>query len=79
LFTDEKPSPVRGRVPQLNGDYDASIHNSLHYGTARFQFDPSTPLSEIAYQNRQAIIQALDQKDIDIGMTAIREMVRRRQ
>jgi hypothetical protein len=73
------PFQVRGRVPQLDQDRNAFIHNSIHYGTSRFRIDPSTPLSELAYQNRLAIIQAVDQKDIEIGLTVSREMVRRKQ
>jgi hypothetical protein len=61
------------------GKNDSFIHNSLHYATAHFRIDASTPVSEIAYQNRQAIKQALDEKDIDIGMSVTREMVRRGQ
>ncbi|TAQ86634.1 hypothetical protein B7494_g5046 [Chlorociboria aeruginascens] len=70
---------LRGRFPQLERNYDAFIHNSLHYGTARFRDKPSVPLSEIAYLNRQAIIQALDPKDVEIGIAVTREMVRRKQ
>lgn len=70
---------MRGRVPQLDRDRNGFIHNGLHYSTARFRIDSSTPLSEIAYLNRLAIIQALDQKEIEIGMAVTREMVRRRQ
>jgi hypothetical protein len=51
----------------------------LHFGTAHFQIDASTPVSEIAYLNRQAIIQSLDQRDIEIGLTVTREMIRRGQ
>ena len=71
---------VRRRVPKLEGDAaDSFIHNSMHYSTARFKMDPSTPVSQIAYENRRAIKQALDPKDIVIGMTVVREMVRRGQ
>jgi hypothetical protein len=71
---------VRRRVPKLEGDAaDAFIHNSLHYSTAHFKMEPSTPVAEIAYQNRVALKQALDPKDIEIGMTVVREMVRRGQ
>ncbi|KAJ9132457.1 Chloramphenicol acetyltransferase-like domain protein [Pleurostoma richardsiae] len=72
---------LRGRIPQLSdpATRQAFVHNSLHYATARFRFGPSTPVSEIAYRNRQAIKQALDQKDIELGLTVIREMVRRGQ
>lgn len=71
---------VRGRVPKLGENAaDAFLHNSLHYSTARFKIEPSTPVSEIAYQNRQALKQALDPKDIERSMTVVREMVRRNQ
>ncbi|CEJ61932.1 hypothetical protein PMG11_10448 [Penicillium brasilianum] len=62
-----------------HGEYEGFIHNSLHYATARFQIDGSTPISEIAYRNRQSVNQALEQDDIDIGMSVTREMVRRGQ
>jgi hypothetical protein len=72
--------PVRGRHPDLPfGESDGFIHNSLHYATAHFRIDASTPVSEIAYRNRQAINQALNEEDIDIGMSVTREMVRRGQ
>ncbi|CEL03438.1 hypothetical protein ASPCAL04592 [Aspergillus calidoustus] len=71
---------LRGRHPDLPiGESDGFIHNSLHYATARFRINASTPVSEIAYWNRQAIIQALREEDIDIGMSVTREMVRRGQ
>jgi hypothetical protein len=70
---------VRGRLPQLQQDRNEFIHNSLQFSTARFRINHSTPLSEIAYQNRKAIIQAVDLKDIEISLTAVREMVRRGQ
>jgi hypothetical protein len=71
---------VRRRVPKLEGDSaDAFIHNSLHYATAHFRLEPTTPVAEIAYQNRLALKQALDPKDIEIGMTVFREKVRRGQ
>jgi hypothetical protein len=71
---------VRRRVPKLQEDAaDAFIHNSLHYCTAHFEMDPSTPVSEIAFQNRLALKQAMDPTDIEIGMTVVREMVRRGQ
>lgn len=40
---------------------------------------PSTPLSELAYQNRLAHNSALDKKYIDISLVVTREMVRRGQ
>jgi hypothetical protein len=64
----------------LEGDTaDAFIHNSLHCSTANFKMEPSTPVAEIAYQNRLALKQALDPKDIEISMSVVREMVRRGQ
>jgi hypothetical protein len=51
----------------------------LHYSTSRFRIDPSTPVSEIAYQNRKAIIEALDEKDIATNIAVVSEMVRRGQ
>ncbi|KAL4864684.1 hypothetical protein BDV12DRAFT_200848 [Aspergillus spectabilis] len=71
---------LRGRHPDMPyGKCDGFIHNSLHYATAHFRIDASTPVSEIAYRNRQAINQALEEKDIEIGMSVTREMVRRGQ
>ena len=79
LLTDANFS-VRGRVPKLQGDAaHAFIHNSLHCSIAHFKLEPSTPVAEIAYQNRLALKQALDPKDIEIGMTISREKVRRGQ
>lgn len=72
-------SQVRGRLPQLQQDRHAFIHNSLQISTVRLRIDKSTPLSEIAYQNRKAIIQAADPKDIEISLAVTREMVRRGQ
>jgi hypothetical protein len=72
--------PVRGRHPDLPcGESDGFIHNSLHYATAHFRIGASTPVSEIAYRNRQAINQALKEEDIEVGMSVTREMVRRGQ
>ena len=79
LLTDANLS-VRRRVPKLEGDTaDAFIHNSLHRSTARFKMEPSTLVTEMAYQNRLALKQALDPKYIEIGMTVVREKVRRGQ
>lgn len=78
-FANEHVSQVRGRIPKLDGDRNAFIHNALHYSTSRFPVDPSTPLSEIAYQNRKAIIESLDEKDISTNIAVVHEMVRRRQ
>ena len=69
---------MRGRTPKLDGD-NSFIHNARHYATARFPFGPSTLLSEIVRQNRLAINRAIDPDDIEIGMTVMREMVRRKQ
>lgn len=70
---------MRGRLPQLGPDNNAFIHNAVTYATARIQLNASTSLGEIAYQNRQAIIQAMDPKDIEIALVVKREMVRRKQ
>ncbi|KFY92834.1 hypothetical protein V498_04711 [Pseudogymnoascus sp. VKM F-4517 (FW-2822)] len=70
---------IRGRLPELDQNRDAFIHNSLAYGTARFPMSRSTPLSEIAYRTRKAIIEATDPRDIGISIAVMREMVRRRQ
>lgn len=72
-------SLVRGRIPQLDKGHDGFIHNSLQFSGCRFRINPTTPLSEIVYLNRKAIVQALDPKDIDITLEVTREMVRRGQ
>ncbi|KAG5969879.1 hypothetical protein E4U55_001934 [Claviceps digitariae] len=41
--------------------------------------DPTTPASDIAYANRQAVQQGLDPRDIELGMAVMREMVRKGQ
>ncbi len=71
---------MRGRLPILQGDNcNGFIHNSAGYSTARFRVGPSTPISEIAYQNRQALTRAAAPEDAEIGLAVVREMVRRRQ
>lgn len=51
----------------------------MTYGTAHFRYDPFTPLSEIAYLNRQAVNQAMKPEEVDIGLAVMREMVKRKQ
>ncbi|KAF4979217.1 hypothetical protein FZEAL_4526 [Fusarium zealandicum] len=71
---------LRGRHANLSdGERDGFIHNGLYYSSARFRIDASTPLSEIAYRNRQAINEVLNDKEIDIAMAVTREMVQRKQ
>ncbi|KAH8900504.1 hypothetical protein GQ53DRAFT_835516 [Thozetella sp. PMI_491] len=71
---------VRNRIPALSGEKaEAYIHNALFYPTSRFPIDSSTPLSEIAYQSRQALKNCMSEEDIDRDLTVIREMARRGQ
>ena len=71
---------MRGRIPVLQQENSSGyIHNSAHYATARFRYTPSTSIGEIAYLNRQALIRAIDPKDAEIGLTVVKEMVRRGQ
>ncbi|OBT78162.1 hypothetical protein VF21_02754 [Pseudogymnoascus sp. 05NY08] len=70
---------IRGRLPQLDQNRDAFVHNALAYSTARFPMSRSTPLSEIAYHTRKAIIEATDPQDIGISIAVMQEMVRRGQ
>jgi hypothetical protein len=66
---------VRGRVPALSDEKgDGFIHNSLHYATANFRINSSTPLHDIAFANRMAINQALKEDDIEAGLKALREI-----
>ncbi|KAJ3533676.1 hypothetical protein NM208_g7879 [Fusarium decemcellulare] len=68
---------LRGRVPALSaGKGDGFIHNGLHYATANFQVSSSTPLHDIALCNRVAINQAMEETDIQAGVTALRELAR---
>ena len=68
---------VRGRVPQLpQPQCDGFIHNGIHFGGTQFRLKPSTRLSEIAYQHRQAILTALDPEDIEAGLAVQREKAR---
>ena len=71
---------MRGHIPQLSGPKaEGFIHNALQYATASFPFNPSTSLAEIAWQNRQAINECFDEKEIARGIGIGREAVRRGQ
>ncbi|KAL1873436.1 hypothetical protein VTK73DRAFT_981 [Phialemonium thermophilum] len=71
---------LRGRVSRLSGpDSDGYIHNALHFASARFRIGSSTSLGEIAWRNRQAIDEALQESEIEAGLTVARELVRRGQ
>lgn len=48
---------MRGRIPELAAEKgEGFVHNSMHYATANFPINPSTPLHEIALQNRKAVL-----------------------
>ncbi|PSR84136.1 hypothetical protein BD289DRAFT_409962 [Coniella lustricola] len=71
---------MRNRIPSLLGQRaEGYIHNALIYSSARFPIDQSTPISEIAYRNRQSINEVLQDDSIEIELAVIREMVRRGQ
>ncbi|KAK7425603.1 hypothetical protein QQZ08_007926 [Neonectria magnoliae] len=71
---------LRGRIPELSGlERDGYIHNGMVYATARYRHEPSTPVSEIAYLNRQAVKEAIRPEEVDIGLAVMREMVTRGQ
>lgn len=73
---------VRGRIPLLASPDAAAgyIHNGLVYGTARFRYEPSMPLGEIARRNRAAVSSVIgDQALTDVLFAVQREQGRRGQ
>ncbi|KAF4982587.1 hypothetical protein FZEAL_1819 [Fusarium zealandicum] len=71
---------LRGRIPSLPKETcDGFIHNSVHYATSTFQYNPSTPLHDIALYNRKAINKALEESDIKSGVRALREVAQHGQ
>ncbi|KAF5027124.1 hypothetical protein F66182_750 [Fusarium sp. NRRL 66182] len=63
---------LRGRIPELEAEKgEGFVHNSLHYATASFRISPCTPLREIAFQNRKAVIKGLQQEDIEAGQRVL--------
>lgn len=71
---------VRRRVPGLrDDDGDRFIHNALHYATANFRLNVSTPLHEIALINRQSVNKALERPEIEVGLAALREVSKQKQ
>ncbi|CEI68012.1 unnamed protein product [Fusarium venenatum] len=68
---------VRDRIPELKGEKgEGFIHNAVHYATANFAINPSTPLSDIALQNRIAVSKALGEADIQAGVKTLREVAK---
>ncbi|KZL85763.1 hypothetical protein CI238_05312 [Colletotrichum incanum] len=67
---------VRGRIPQLPRDDASYIHNGLIHGSVRVHIGPATPVAEISYQHRQAVVEGTDPNDIQIGLAIAREQVR---
>ncbi|PCH01079.1 Hypothetical protein PENO1_044620 [Penicillium occitanis (nom. inval.)] len=68
---------LRGRHPNLKSPLKqrSYIHNGLAYVSARFRITSTTPVREIAYQNRQAINSATPE-EIEMGQAVMREQVR---
>ncbi|EEA22102.1 hypothetical protein TMatcc_008472 [Talaromyces marneffei ATCC 18224] len=68
---------LRGRHPNLTSPEKqrSYIHNALLYVSARFPIKPTTPVCEIAYQNRQAIA-SCTLEEIEIVQAVMREQVR---
>ncbi|KAL6912509.1 hypothetical protein FSST1_010269 [Fusarium sambucinum] len=68
---------LRDRIPELKGEKgEGFIHNAVHYATANFAVNPSTPLSEIALQSRIAVNKALGQEDIQAGVKTLPEVAK---
>ncbi|KAF9769311.1 hypothetical protein IL306_013275 [Fusarium sp. DS 682] len=68
---------LRDRIPELQGAKGQGfIHNAVHYATANFAISPSTPLHEIALQNRIAVNKALDESDIQAGVSTLRQLAK---
>ncbi|KAJ4252778.1 hypothetical protein NW762_010684 [Fusarium torreyae] len=68
---------LRGRIPELEAEKgDGYIHNALHYATTNFAVSPSTPLHEIALQNRKSVTKALEPTDIEAGVSTLRELAK---
>ncbi|KAM0491737.1 hypothetical protein ACHAP8_010366 [Fusarium lateritium] len=68
---------LRDRIPELKGQRgEGFIHNAVHYATANFAINPSTPLSETALQNRIAVNKGLGQEDIQAGVKTLREVAK---
>lgn len=51
----------------------------MHYTSCRFRITSTTPLREIAYQNRLGLNTQCSPSDFEMGLAVIREQVRRGQ
>jgi hypothetical protein len=64
---------VRGRHPSLPMD-KPYLHNAHTFLIAHLTLSKATPLEDIAYEHRQALVQALEPSNINQSLAVTREM-----
>ncbi|KAF5252568.1 hypothetical protein FANTH_2462 [Fusarium anthophilum] len=73
-------STINYRIPELQGERgEGYVHNAVHYATSNFTMKPSTELDEIALQNRIAVTKALEESDVEAGVSTLREIAKANQ